>query len=91
MCLIALKLFERREVRIFVVEVDHKSDRNQIVAKMIEERTATCLIIERPAYGVLDQARLMLAGLDFPQFLETNSIFLRLAARIQIKSGDQLL
>src|SRR5436305_9084884 len=49
----ALKFLERREVRIFVVEMHHEANGNEIVVEMIEERTAAGMAIERPTERVL--------------------------------------
>src|SRR5690242_5917502 len=46
---------------------------------MIEERSSAGLVIERPAERMLDQARMMFIGLDLPDFLEANAVFLRFA------------
>ena len=37
----ALKFLERRKVRILVIEMNDKADRNQIVVVVIEKRAAT--------------------------------------------------
>src|SRR5262249_24579462 len=50
----ALKLLERRDVGIVVVEMNDKADRHQMVAEVIEERTAADTIAERPTHGVLN-------------------------------------
>ncbi len=37
MCLETLKLFERSQIRVLVVEMQHEADRNHIVFEVIEE------------------------------------------------------
>ena len=51
----ALKLVERRKIRILVVEMDDEADRHQMIAEMIEERAAAGTVAERPADGVLHE------------------------------------
>jgi len=43
----ALEFFERREVRIAVVEMDDETDGNEIIVEMIEERAAAGAVVER--------------------------------------------
>src|ERR1700693_81356 len=50
-----LKLLERVQERIFVVEPDHETDRHLAVFQMIEERAAVGVAGERPTDGVQDQ------------------------------------
>ncbi len=52
---------------------------NEPLAIMIEERAAACRVVERPAETVLHQTGLMLVGGYFPDFLDADAEFLRLA------------
>ena len=87
----ALEFLERREVWIFVVEMHHEADGNEIVVEMIEERTAAGSAVERPAECVLDQARLMFLGRDLPQLLQAKPEFLRCAAFVEAEALQQRL
>src|SRR5215475_8557960 len=53
----ALKLLERVEVGIGVVEMHDEADRHQVVAEMIEEGAAAFFYPERPAHRVLPLPR----------------------------------
>ena len=87
----ALHLLERRQPRILVVQTDHESVRHQVLAKMVQERTAVRVHLQRPAGGMLDEARFMVFGRDFPQLLDADGIGLILHAVAQIVAGQQLL
>ena len=87
----ALELVERRKIGIVVVEMDDEADRHQIVVEVIEERAAAGAVVERPAEGVLHQARPVLLGRDLPQLLEPDAEFLRLAALVEAEARDQRL
>src|SRR4029077_18243101 len=76
----ALELLVGRQVRIFVIEMDHEADRKESGVEMIEERAASGAIIERPAEGMLHQAGAMLFRRDLPQLFESEPELLRLAA-----------
>src|SRR5215813_9902961 len=85
----ALKFLERIEIRIGVVEVNHEADRHQVVVEVIEERAAAGPVVERPANGVLHQARPMLRGRDLPELLEPDAELLRLAILIETETLEQ--
>src|SRR5262249_22777644 len=87
----ALEFLERREVGIFVVEMDHETDGHEVVVEMIEKRPAAGAGIERPAESVLHQSRAMLLGRDLPQLLEAEAELLRLAAVGEAKALQQQL
>src|SRR5262249_62055526 len=76
----ALKFLIRREVGVFVVEMQHEADRNEPVVEMIEERAAAGAVVERPAERVLRQAGMMFFRRDLPQLFQAEAEFLRLAA-----------
>ena len=61
-----LELVVRREVRILVVKMHDESDRDQMVAEVVDEGAATGRRIERPALRMDDEPRLMLLWRDFP-------------------------
>ncbi len=81
----ALEFLVGREVGVLVVEVHDEADRHQVVAVVVEERAAAGAVVERPAERVLDEARLVLLGLDLPQLLEADAELLRLAALVEIE------
>ncbi len=87
----ALEFVERRQVGVLVVEVDDEADRHEVVAIVVEERTAAGLVVERPAERVLNEARFVLVGRDLPQFLEADAEFLRLAVAVEGEPRDELL
>src|SRR5438105_6867317 len=86
----ALKLVERRQIGILIIEVHDKADRHQIIVEVVEERSAAGRIVERPAERMLHQALAMLARRDLPELLQTDAEFCRLAALIELKLLDQL-
>ncbi len=55
---------------------------------MIDEGAAAGAVAERPAEGVLDEARTMLSGGDFPEFFQANAVFLRFRVGIEAELGD---
>ena len=88
----ALKLLVGRDVRVAVVEVGDQAQIHLIVFGVVEERAARgATFLQRPAQAVHDQPRLMLRGRNLPDLLDANAVVLRVAARVQRKSGDQLL
>ena len=87
----ALEFLERRQIRILVVEVDDKADRDQIVVEVIDERAAAGGIAERPAERVLHEAAPMLVRRDLPELFEADAEFLRLAILREAETLDQHL
>src|SRR5687767_5825602 len=75
----ALKFIKRRKIRIFIIEMHHEADRNEIVAVVIKERASAGAAIKWPAEGMLHQPGLMLFRRDLPQLLQSDAEFLRLA------------
>jgi len=66
MSFVALKFFERIEVRIAIVQADNETYRHLIVLEMIEERSSIGRVVQWPAYRMDDETRLMLGWIDFP-------------------------
>src|SRR5208282_365032 len=87
----ALKFIERGQRRILIIQMDHETGGDEPIFEMIEKRTAACVIIERPAEGVLDETRLMVSRIDPPKLFEADAEFLRFAIVVEAKIGDQLL
>src|SRR4029079_10130040 len=65
----ALEFLERREVWIFVVQMQHEAGSHEGGVELIEERTAAGSAVEWPAECVLYQPRLMFLRRDLPQLL----------------------
>src|SRR6476469_22284 len=86
-----LKLLERVEIGIGVVEMHDEANRHQPLTEMIEERAAPGLVVERPAHGVLDETGPVLVGRHLPQLLEPDAEFLRRRFCIETELLDQLL
>ena len=87
----ALKLVERRERRVLIVQVHDEADHHAVLAVVIQERAAAGRAIERPAERMLDQAGTMMVRLDLPQLLQADPVFLRLAVGVQIELLHQRL
>ncbi len=87
----ALHLIERRQPGVAVVQADHEAERDQVLAEMIKERTAIDVGAQRPAQAVLDQARLVIGGGNFPQLLDPDRVGLRILALAQVEPRHQLL
>src|ERR1700694_3178024 len=81
----ALELVEGRKVGVFVVEVDDESHRDELFSKMVDERPAAGVVVERPALTVQDEPLPMITRRDLPQLLETNPVFLRIDAVAQVE------
>src|SRR5262249_12628051 len=88
MSLKALEFLVRREIGIFVIEMQHEADRHESVVEMIKERATPRAVIERPAKRVLYQPSMMFFRRDLPQLLQTEPKFLRFATLAQ---GEPLL
>ena len=87
----ALEFVERRQIRIVVIEMHDETDRHLVVVVVIEERAAAGRIVQRPAERMLDQALLVLGGIDLPDFLQPDAEFRRLALGVEREFRDQLL
>src|ERR1700730_6716093 len=62
-----LKFVEWGERRIPIVQVNHETNGDEAVFEMIDKRAAAGAIIERPAEGMLDEARPVQGGIDPPK------------------------
>ena len=85
-----LELVEWRERRVGIVEMHDEADRHQVVAVVVEERTAAGAAPQRPAEAVLNEARLEARRLDLPDLLEPDAVFLRIAAVVELETRDKL-
>src|SRR5580698_7077704 len=86
----ALEFVERRQRRIGVVEMDDEADGDEIVVIMVEERAAARSRAQRPAETVLDEAGAELRGIDLPDLLDADAVFLRIAALVEMKARNDL-
>ena len=85
-----LKSFKRPECRVLVVQSGDKANRDAVLVQVIDKTTAVGFCVQRPAGGVLDQARLRFTGLHPPQFLHADAVGLRVTVLVQFKFPDQL-
>src|ERR1700730_3822012 len=85
-----LKFVKWRQRRIPIIQVNHETNGYESVFEMIEERAAAGAIIERPAEGMLDEARPVQRGLDPPKLLQADAEFLRLAIVVEAELRNQL-
>ncbi len=86
-----LHLVERRQPGVGIVEPDHEAVRHQVVAEMVEPRAAIGPAVQRPAHGVLHQARPVLRCRHLPQLLDAEPVGLRVDATPQVEPLHQLL
>ena len=54
------------QMRVFIVQVNHKTDVNLIIIKVINERTATGIAAQRPTHCVGDRPFFVLGRINFP-------------------------
>ncbi len=57
--------------------MDHKSDRREVVAVMVDKRAAAGVVLERPAHAVHDKTRAVLLLRQLPQFFQPEAEALR--------------
>jgi hypothetical protein len=91
MSLDALELVEGGQRRVLVVEMHHEADRDQVVVEVVQPGAAAGVVFQRPAHRVLDEPGLMLLGPHLPQLLQSDAVFLVIAALIQPETVDHLL
>ncbi len=87
----ALKFVVGRQVRIAVIQMHDKSDRDLPVLQMIDERAAARLRVERPALRMHDQSGPMAFRGDLPQLLDADAVLLRIDAVAQVEPRHQFL
>src|SRR5262249_44555927 len=87
----ALKLLERREIRILIIQVENKTERSEIVFHVTKERTAAGSIVERPAEGVLHEARPVPFRRDLPELLEPDAELARVGVPVELEARNQRL
>ncbi len=90
MVLEALEFHVGGEMRVFVVQMNDKAHVNLVVVQMIDKAAATGVAAQRPAHRVGDPALAVLFGVDLPDFLHAQAVFLRTLAARQVKALDHL-
>src|SRR5262245_44556651 len=88
MVLEPLELHIGVEIGVCVIEMDHETDRHQIVLEMIHEGAAAGVLAERPAKRVGDLTPSMHFRPDLPQLLHAEPEFLRLTISGEIETVD---
>ena len=78
-------------MRVLVTKVDNEADVNLIVLKVVDERPAARIAVQRPAHRVGDGALAVLGGVDLPNLFHAKAVFLRLFALIQTVFRNDLL
>src|SRR5690606_1314527 len=71
----ALEFVKWRQCGVLVVEIGHQPDIELAVLGVIDKATPRCRIVEWKPEIVIDLARLVSFGRDFPDFLDTKAIF----------------
>merc|ERR1719495_598771 len=89
----SLKFFVRADIRIFVVE--RKDEANSyhrlLFIQMVKEGTSVSSEVEGPTNGVFNTPWVMFGWIDFPNFLETNSVGLTFTILSEVEPFIQLL
>ncbi len=87
----ALEFLERAQVGVGIVQSGDEAQRDLVVLGVVEEGAAVGVGIHRPAGGVHHEAGLVHLGIDFPQLLHADAVGLRVAALVELVTGDDLL
>ena len=85
-----LELFKRRQIRVLIIQTDHKADSDFVFVKVINKRAAVGFAVERPACAVHDQTGLMFFRRHFPNFFNAQAVSLRLAVLVELKLFNDL-
>ena len=85
-----LELFKRRQIRILIIQTDHKADGDFVVVEMVNKRAAVGLTVERPARAVYHQTGLMFFRRHFPNLFDAQAVSLRLAVLVELETFDDL-
>src|SRR6266705_1841735 len=81
----------RIQTRVRIVEAGYKSERHNVVRTTVNPRAAVFLRSQRPAHGVNNFSRTDPASRDFPEFLDSLTVRLRVAVASERETVDQLL
>ena len=86
----ALHFLERAHPRVLVVQPKHKAQGHLVAFEVVQKAAAKAAVGYRPAAGVHHQAGLGFGRVHFPQFLDANSVGLRVFAGVELVLGNQL-
>ena len=76
MMLKALEFHVREQMRVLVVQVNHKADVHLVVVKVIDKRPATRVAAQRPAHRVGHFAFVVLGRVDLPDLFHADAVLL---------------
>src|SRR4029079_6413098 len=71
--------------------MNDEADGDEVIAVVVENRSAAGPIVERPAERVLNQTRPVLGGRDLPELFEADAVLLRLVAFGKFEMPDEPL
>ena len=91
MVLEALELHVGIQVRVGIVQVNHKADQHLVVLKMIDEAAAAGILAQGPAHRVHDATLVELVRGDLPDLLHAQAELLRIAMGRQVQPRVDLL
>ena len=81
-----MEFLEGRQPRVIVAEVGNQADCDLVVFQVVEEgATEGAIFRERPAGSMNDLTLLVLGGIDFPKFFNTDAVMLGFFARIKVE------
>src|SRR5207245_3984464 len=81
----------RIQTRVRIVEAGYKSERHNVVRTTVNPRAAVFLRSQRPAHGVNNFSRTDPASRDFPEFLDSLTVRLRVAVASECEACDWLV
>ena len=91
MLLPLLKFIKRRQIRVVVAQGHYIANRDLVVVTVVKIRAGCCTFCSRPPRSVNNKSLLVLGGVDIPDFLEAETVMLRVAALIQLERSYKLL
>ena len=80
----------RIDARVGIVEPGDKAQRNSVVFRSVNPRSAVLVEGERITHGVDDFAGSHASRGKLPQFLDPDAVGLRIAVTVQLKAANQL-
>src|SRR4051812_23247920 len=91
MLLEALQNFLRIDTRVGIVESGDEAEGDDVVASAVNPCATVFAVGEGPAEGVNDFAGSNASAGNFPEFLHTDTVGLRVLAFLEIEALDELL
>src|SRR5215475_13730694 len=91
MSLELLKSFVLIEPGVEIVQANNQSYRDAPIRHVVDESAPELLVPERPSHRVNDTTAGLLLIRDFPDFLDTDGVDLRIPVGIQIELTNELL